>query len=242
MYVTLCCFCLHHLFFQAAKAKWANFALWHRLFFTSPSLGAGGSSISTAEDSVNDETSASTATGASPKACVTPVPAESADHSSSSEGEEEEGEDEVTWAPSPKRAKHEKTCPTDRKSRAHLKFEAIQDVLVKQESAAEKSRQAADKEARDHQHDVLLQLERVRSDAEDARAQHQRDWEDKQRKKQQEYDEKREQARRDYDDKKDRERREYEEKRENDREDLNQERRERELEFHAALLSKFCSK
>lgn len=31
---------------QAAKAKWKNFHLWHKCFFRSPSLGSGGTSVS----------------------------------------------------------------------------------------------------------------------------------------------------------------------------------------------------
>ena len=69
-------------------------------------------------------------------------------------------------------------------------MESLQDPLLEHEKLADKSRQVAEKAARAEQHDLLLHIEGMRSDAEDKRAREQRAWEDEQRKKEQEYDEK----------------------------------------------------
>ena len=141
-----------------------------------------------------------------------------------------------------------KEAPGDRKRR-DVKFESLQYALLEQETLADKSRQKA---ARAEQHDLLLRIEEMRSDAEDKRAREQRAWEEDQRKKEREYDEKKERERREYaekkerermeyEEKKERERQEYKEKREREQDDLAQERRARETELHAALLE-YCSK
>ena len=237
-------------------------------------MGAGGSSISTADGQDggdtdvddNDEGDDIDASSDADGKAATPVRHPTTPRRGPSSPvllvPDEESDDDITWAPSPKRAKttpkaagvasNIKEAPSDRKRR-DVKFESLQDALLQHETLADKSRQAAEKAARAEQHDLLLRIEGMRSDAEDKRAREQRAWEEEQRKKEREYDEKKERERREYaekkerermeyEEKKERERQEYKEKREREQDDLAQERRARETELHAALLAKYCSK
>lgn len=248
-----------------AKNKWAGFSLWHRLFFKSPGLGAGGSSISSEDAGTICDKSASASPQPAPPAkrprrdvdveerdMAGEVHADEKDDSlddlDNTECDTEEEEEDTEWAPSPKSKKRRTgTCtlkgsPTHTKRRSEIKFEQLQEALFQQDNTSEEAMIAVEKARNDFQRDLLVNLETLRTEADDRRAKEQREWEDMQRRQQEEYDERRENMRREYEEKKEHERREYEERKERERDELNQERRQREMKFHGALLSKFCSK
>ena len=174
-------------------------------------MGAGGSSISTADGQDGDDTdvddndegddidASSDADGKAATPVRHPSTPRRGPSSPVSLEPDEESDDDLTWAPSPKRAKttpkaagvasNMKEAPSDRKRR-DVKFESLQDTLLEHEKLADKSRQAAEKAARAEQHDLLLRIEGMRSDAEDKRAREQKAWEEEQSKKEREYDEK----------------------------------------------------
>ena len=158
-------------------------------------MGAGGSSISTADgqdggdtdvddnDDGDDIDASSDADGKAATPVRHPTTPRRGPSSPGSLAPDEESDDDMTWAPSPKRAKttpkpagvasNMKEAPSDRKRR-DVKFESLQDALLEHEKLADKSRQAAEKAARAEQHDLLLRIEGMRSDAEDKRAREQR--------------------------------------------------------------------
>ena len=251
---------------EAAKAKWAQFSLWHKLFFAHPSFGPGGSSQSSADleatcpglpyerpstpallaASVSSGESAQARTpttlAAAPPVDLAAISMQSPS-ATPSDGAGDlladfDDEDSLGWS-LPKKAKvKEATSEVETPENITSKKERRQMKLEGfQAVMLEEERSLAEKR-QEFEERMLIQQSKILTDMEEKRQK----YDDARRKEDREYQDKREQERREYEDKRDKERREAEEKRDADKMRLEEDRRQSDKAFQANLLANLFKK
>lgn len=234
--------------FQAAVAKWANFALWNTLFFTNPNLGHGGSSVDTISESDSESPegqaashSASTSRVMSDHLDDTPNPLDgldSSDEESLVAGPPSTVPSVLSTAISPSTStlpnlsqKPSSDKQVSRRKKAQQEYvSAVTDVQV----------QLAELEQKTRLRELELDAARAKEqrEFEDRRSREQRDWQEAFEERRQRYEDERERRREQHEIRMERERQDREERRESERMERESRLRMQEMRFQYELFNK----